>query len=152
MELIASRRDSITATSQTNSTTTTLLSILDGITTTTANFTNSNNNNDRIATIAITVDPSDIDPALRRPGRLDVEVEIPIPSNEKRAEILDLQLREQIRLVTGGGDFHLSDAEMRELNRACKGFTGADCLLAIKVRSAEREDEEKSDNEGVVVL
>jgi len=42
--------------------------------------------------LAIASDPSLLDPALRRPGRLDVEVEVPVPDDEARTEILNFHL------------------------------------------------------------
>jgi SpoVK/Ycf46/Vps4 family AAA+-type ATPase len=42
----------------------------------------------RVVVVAATNRPSAIDPALRRPGRLDREVAVPVPGPEQRAAIL----------------------------------------------------------------
>ena len=106
----------------------TLLSLLDGITQErTANM----------VILAITSNPSQLDPALRRPGRLDAEVEVPIPDEITRKNILAFLLANidtQIQLP------ELSDDVLMNLSRLAKGFNGADCKLAIKeaVRSASK--------------
>jgi transitional endoplasmic reticulum ATPase len=41
----------------------------------------------KIIVVAATNRPHVIDPALRRPGRLDREVEVPVPNREGRIEI-----------------------------------------------------------------
>ena len=94
--------------------------------------------------LATTSDPSSLDPALRRPGRLDSEVEVPIPDDAARSEILKFLLE---RLACGTGESvvatpELSDVELLSVARLAKGFTGADCKLAIKeaVRSAVLKD------------
>ena len=47
----------------------------------------------RPAVIATTNRPNALDPALRRPGRFDVEVEIPLPSAKQRLAILRVHAR-----------------------------------------------------------
>ena len=74
---------------------------------------------------------------LRRPGRLDTEVEVPIPDEVTRMEILAFLLADVdkgIRVQT------LSDEDLMNLSRLAKGFNGADCKLAIKeaVRNASK--------------
>jgi len=46
-----------------------------------------------VIVIAATNRPNAIDPALRRPGRFDVEIEIPIPDKKGRFEILMVHTR-----------------------------------------------------------
>ena len=79
-----------------------------------------------LVVLAITTDPSLLDPALRRPGRLDVEVEVPVPDDEARAEILTFHLS---RVMTKN---EIGEAGIKDLARLAKGFTGADCKLAVK--------------------
>ena len=59
----------------------------------------------------------DLDKALLRPGRFDVEVRVPIPDFTGRKEILDHYLR-KIKLA--------SDVDVESLARRTTGFTGAD--------------------------
>lgn len=106
----------------------TLLSLLDGI---------GQEKTANIVILAITSNASLLDPALRRPGRLDAEIEVPIPDEIARKEIIAFLLanvdsRIQIPEFSG--------SEMMSLSHLAKGFNGADCKLAIKeaVRIAAR--------------
>ncbi|XP_008786500.1 calmodulin-interacting protein 111 [Phoenix dactylifera] len=76
------------------------------------------NSGDRILVIAATNRPDSIDPALRRPGRLDREIEIGVPSPEQRSDILRTLLSEM--------DHSLSSTEIESLALATHGFVGAD--------------------------
>ncbi|MEM1424912.1 MAG: AAA family ATPase, partial [Planctomycetota bacterium] len=59
-----------------------LLALMDGL-----------NKRANIVVIAATNLPNNIDPALRRPGRFDREIEIPIPDARGRRQILDVHTR-----------------------------------------------------------
>lgn len=77
--------------------------------------------------LAITTNPGSLDAALRRPGRLDSEIEVPLPDEPAtRRKILEFQLR----LL--GAKANFCDAEWLEMARLAKGFTGADLKLAAK--------------------
>ncbi len=66
-----------------------------------------------------------IDPALRRPGRFDREIEIPMPDKQGRLEILQIHSR----------NVPLSeDVSLEKIAEVTHGFTGAD--LAALVREA----------------
>ncbi|KAL0175466.1 hypothetical protein M9458_027796, partial [Cirrhinus mrigala] len=62
--------------------------------------------------------PHALDPALRRPGRFDKELEIGVPGADGRMVILQKQLRSMPCDVT--------DDELRELADAAHGYVGAD--------------------------
>ena len=71
----------------------------------------------RIIVIAATNLPQVLDPALRRPGRFDREIAIPIPSRPERREILDVHSR----------GMPLADpAILDDLAERTHGFVGAD--------------------------
>ncbi|KAJ6798888.1 calmodulin-interacting protein 111 [Iris pallida] len=74
--------------------------------------------NDRILVIAATNRPDSIDPAMRRPGRLDREIEIGVPSPEQRLDILHILLR---RI-----NHSLNATDLQSLASATHGFVGAD--------------------------
>jgi SpoVK/Ycf46/Vps4 family AAA+-type ATPase len=106
----------------------TLLALLDGIPSNNDNHDDSSSSSP-FAVLAICPNPSLLDPALRRPGRLDAEVEIPIPDDAARAEIL--------RYLIGSYINHnifqnKTDEDWMNLARFAKGMTGADCMLCIK--------------------
>ena len=70
-----------------------------------------------VVVIAATSRPNAIDPALRRPGRLDREIAVPIPSLAARTEILR-------RLILTSSSASSVDVEL--IARQCHGYTGAD--------------------------
>ncbi|RLE57376.1 MAG: AAA family ATPase [Thermoprotei archaeon] len=78
-----------------------------------------------VIVIAATNRPNAIDPALRRPGRFDREIEVGIPDTRGRYEILLVHTR----------NMPLDkDVDLRKLAEVTHGFTGAD--LAALCREA----------------
>eukprot|EP01018_Ginkgo_biloba_P016819 Gb_01408 [translate_table: standard] len=84
-----------------------LLALIDGV-----------NNHHRVLVIAATNRPESIDPALRRPGRLDREIEIGVPSPMQRLEILQVLLRRM--------NHSLANGDLQSLAANTHGFVGAD--------------------------
>lgn len=72
-----------------------LLALMDGIDSKPSGSSNSPNsaNSDRVVVLAATNRPNSLDPALRRPGRFDREIEVPIPNERSRKEILQVYLK-----------------------------------------------------------
>ncbi len=64
-----------------------------------------------------------VDPALRRPGRFDREIEIPIPDKNGRLEILMIHTR-NVPLA--------EDVDLEKLAEITHGFTGADLAALVK--------------------
>jgi transitional endoplasmic reticulum ATPase len=64
-----------------------------------------------------------IDPALRRPGRFDREIEIGVPDRRDRVEILQIQVR---NMPLG------EDVSLEELSEVTHGFVGADVSALCK--------------------
>ena len=83
-----------------------LLSVMDGL-----------KSRGKVIVIAATNRPNSIDPALRRPGRFDREIEIGVPKQEGRLQILKIHTR-NMPLT--------KDVELNELARVTHGFVGAD--------------------------
>lgn len=73
--------------------------------------------------IAATNRPNAIDPALRRPGRLDREIEIPVPDRKGRLEILQIHTR-NMPLAP--------DVDLERLASVTHGFVGADLEYLCK--------------------
>ncbi|MBI5545861.1 MAG: CDC48 family AAA ATPase [Deltaproteobacteria bacterium] len=71
----------------------------------------------RVIVIGATNIPNALDPALRRPGRFDREITIPIPDKNGRREILEIHSR---------GMPLAADVQLGELAAICHGFVGAD--------------------------
>jgi len=86
----------------------------------------------RLAVLAITASLDRVDPALRRPGRFDLEVELGIPGPEARAEILT-----SLVAAAAPAQASLPSPGLTNLARATHGFTGAD-LAAVVAGCTER--------------
>ena len=94
-----------------------LLTLMDGI-----------KSRGKVVVIAATNRPDSIDPALRRPGRFDREIEIGIPDEAARSEILAIHTR---------GMPLDEKVDLARLARVAHGFVGAD-LEALAKEAALR--------------
>jgi len=89
-----------------------LLSLMDGM-----------KSRGKVVVIAATNRPDSIDPALRRPGRFDREIEIGIPDDEGRYEILNIHTR----------GMPLDDkVDLQQISKVTHGFVGADLEMLAK--------------------
>jgi transitional endoplasmic reticulum ATPase len=77
----------------------------------------------KVVVIAATNRPDSIDPALRRPGRLDREIEIGIPDDEGRYEILSIHTR---------GMPIDEKVDLKKISKTTHGFVGADLEVLSK--------------------
>ncbi|MDI9642370.1 MAG: CDC48 family AAA ATPase [Archaeoglobaceae archaeon] len=77
----------------------------------------------QVIVIAATNRPDAIDPALRRPGRFDREIEIGVPDREGRKEILEIHTR-KMPLA--------EDVNIEEFAELTNGFVGADLEALCK--------------------
>jgi len=77
----------------------------------------------KVVVIAATNRPDSIDPALRRPGRLDREIEIGIPDDEGRFEILSIHTRGMPIDET---------VDLKQISKTTHGFVGADLEVLSK--------------------
>jgi len=83
-----------------------LLALMDGLT-----------DRGNVIVLGATNRPDSVDPALRRPGRFDREVEISVPNEDGRLEILMIHTR---GMPIGEG------IDLKELSSDLHGYTGAD--------------------------
>ena len=83
-----------------------LLSLLDGL-----------ESRGQVIVIAATNIPNTLDPALRRPGRFDREISVPVPDKNGRLEILQIYTR---------GMPLSEDVSLEKLAEITHGFVGAD--------------------------
>lgn len=93
-----------------------LLSLMDGL-----------ESRGKVVVIGATNMPNVLDPALRRPGRFDREIEIGIPDRKGRHEILMIHTR----------GMPLEGVDLQEVADLTHGFTGAD-LAALAKEAAMR--------------
>jgi transitional endoplasmic reticulum ATPase len=89
-----------------------LLSLMDGLAT-----------RGKVVVIGATNRPNALDPALRRPGRFDREIEIGIPDADARLEILGIHTR---------GMPLAEDVEPKEVAAHSHGYVGADLASLVK--------------------
>jgi len=83
-----------------------LLSVMDGL-----------KSRGKVVVVAATNRPNSIDQALRRPGRFDREIEIGVPKESARLQIMQIHTR---------GMPLAKDVNIKELARVTHGFVGAD--------------------------
>jgi len=69
-----------------------------------------------VIVIGATNRPGALDPALRRPGRFDREIEIGVPDKQGRHEVLQIHTR----------GMPLADVDLKKLAEMTHGYTGAD--------------------------
>jgi SpoVK/Ycf46/Vps4 family AAA+-type ATPase len=86
----------------------TVLTLMDGL----------DSNLHRVIVIGATNRPDSLDAAVRRPGRFDREIEIPIPNQLKRADILE-------KLLCGIPN-QLVSSEIKQIANITHGYVGAD--------------------------
>ncbi len=89
-----------------------LLALMDGM-----------KNRGKVVVIAATNRPDSIDPALRRPGRFDREIEIGIPDDEGRYDILSIHTR---------GMPIDEKVDLKQISKTTHGFVGADLEFLSK--------------------
>ena len=105
LDAIAPRRDKVTGDVE-KRVVAQLLSLMDGLT-----------HRGNVTVIGATNLPDMIDPALRRPGRFDREIHLPVPDTEARLEIFQVHSR----------SMPLSnDVDLQRLSELSSGYVGAD--------------------------
>jgi len=77
----------------------------------------------KVVVIGATNRPNALDPAIRRPGRFDREIEIGIPDREGRLEILHIHTK---------GMPLADDVDLRQLAEMTHGYVGADLAALTK--------------------
>ncbi|MEM3088954.1 MAG: CDC48 family AAA ATPase [Candidatus Nitrosotenuis sp.] len=83
----------------------------------------------KVIVIAATNRPNAIDPALRRPGRFDREIEIKVPDKKGRKDILNIHTR-NMPLVTDENDTGYVDID--RIASVSHGYVGADLEYLCK--------------------
>ena len=83
-----------------------LLALMDGLT-----------DRGNVIVLGATNRPDSVDPALRRPGRFDREMEISVPNADGRLEVMEIHTR---------GMPIASDVNLKVLSSELNGYTGAD--------------------------
>jgi len=105
IDAIAPKREEVTGEVE-KRVTSQLLSLMDGL-----------QSRGKVVVIGATNRPNAIDPALRRPGRFDREIEIGVPDRDGRLEVLEIHTR---------GMPLAEDVDLKKLADVTHGFVGAD--------------------------
>ena len=81
-----------------------------------------------VIVIGATNRPSALDPALRRPGRFDREIEIGVPDKQGRHEVLQIHTRGMPLhgVEKAEGEKSGADVDLKKLAEMTHGYTGAD--------------------------
>ncbi|KAJ7644035.1 AAA family ATPase [Roridomyces roridus] len=95
----------------------TLLTILDGM-------EDAGDENKRVVVIGTTNRPNAIDPALRRPGRFDREIEIGVPDADARCSILQVLLSKTPHSI--------SQTDLLSIASRAHGYVGADLSAVVR--------------------
>lgn len=83
------------------------------------------NNDSRVLIIATTNRPNILDPSLRRPGRFDKELEIPVPSRSDRLKIAEVISESMSKL-------QISSEDLQVIAERTHGFVGADLAALFR--------------------
>ncbi|MEM1688021.1 MAG: CDC48 family AAA ATPase [Nanopusillaceae archaeon] len=95
----------------------------------------------RVIVIAATNRPEAVDPALRRPGRFDREIEVPVPNEEGRYEILKVHTRKVPlgkKIIEEGKEKYILLTEeererlLKDIASITYGYVGADLSALVK--------------------
>ena len=81
----------------------------------------------KVIVISATNRPNAIDPALRRPGRFDREIEIKVPDKKGRHEILQIHTRNMPLMSEGD-----STVDIMKISAVSHGYVGADLEYLCK--------------------
>ncbi len=116
IDSIAPKRDEVTAETE-RRVVAQLLALMDGL-----------EGRGKVVVIGATNRPNALDPAIRRPGRFDREIELPIPNRDGRLEILQIHTK---------GMPLADDVDLVELAGITHGYVGAD-IAALSREAAMR--------------
>ncbi|KAK1305537.1 hypothetical protein QJS10_CPA10g01988 [Acorus calamus] len=113
-----------------------LLTLMDG---------NGTSSKPHVVVVAATNRVDTIDPALRRPGRFDSEIEVSVPTVEERLEILELHSK-KFQMDSG--------VDLQAIAASCNGYVGADleALCREAARSACRRSPGLIDSRNIPTL
>jgi AAA family ATPase len=109
-----------------------LLTLLDGV------IEDETRNEAPIFLICTTSSPGDIDPAMRRPGRLDKEIELAVPSQIDREKIFHKVLSQMnVEIfsdsdIASQGPSKITKQFIHEISKKAHGMVGSDILLVCK--------------------
>ncbi|KXS21718.1 AAA-domain-containing protein [Gonapodya prolifera JEL478] len=120
IDALAPSRDSASASDVDRRVVGALLTLMDGL---------GDPNEPRVVVVAATNRPGSVDSALRRAGRFDIEVEVGVPNEKARSDILKVLLAQVPN--------NLTDEEIRVLGGRAHGYVGADLSGVVREAGAK---------------
>ena len=83
----------------------------------------------KVVVFAATNRPDSIDPSLRRPGRLDREIELPVPNPPAR--------RQMLKKMLDRVDHKLNEEQIEDAADRAHGYVGADLMALCRQASSK---------------
>ncbi|HEX3569177.1 MAG TPA: ATP-binding protein [Candidatus Saccharimonadales bacterium] len=103
-----------------------------------------------VTLVAATNRPDDIDPAIKRPGRFDRHVNMNLPDEAGRQEVLDIHMRNALEVAQR--DLFAPDFDLEAVAKATPGYSGVDLAEIIRrtLESKRREQRKTGVRSGLV--
>lgn len=89
--------------------------------------------NPNVTIIAASNRPQDIDPALKRPGRIDKLIPVGLPSAEGRSAILKVHMEKAKKTAKAPGELFSAEIDLEQLGQATDGMSGADLANLVNL-------------------
>lgn len=96
------------------------------------------NANPNVTIIAATNRPQDIDPALKRSGRIDKLILVGLPNAEGRQAILRVHMEKAKQAATETGELFEEGIDLSQVGQATDGMSGADLANLVNLTLEER--------------
>lgn len=94
--------------------------------------------NPNVTIIAATNRPQDIDPALKRPGRIDKLIQVGLPNAEGRLAILRVHMEKAKKAATASGELFAEGINFEQIGQATEGMSGADLANLVNLTLEEK--------------
>ena len=94
--------------------------------------------NPNVTIIAATNRPQDIDPALKRPGRIDKLIPVGLPAADGRSAILRVHMEKAKKAAGAGDELFSPEIDMSQLGQITEGMSGADLANLVNLTLEEK--------------
>lgn len=94
--------------------------------------------NTNVTIIAATNRPQDIDPALKRPGRIDKLIPVGLPAPDGRAAILKVHMEKAKKAAGASEELFSQEIDLTQLGQVTEGMSGADLANLVNLTLEEK--------------